>query len=317
MSSNRVIDAHSHIGIDNAWSHIGCLEEYVQHSTALGVCKSILMPVPMPILKVGSCKVIPVMVGTYEDEIFIVNGIEDCYGLRAVPVQENPYQYANELLYHKISTYRDGNLDLYFVPLIHPVLDTTEYLESIIQKYNPVALKIHGYSSLISPFEISPLFFEIIQSNHIPLIIHTDCDINVDENSFDSYLRNENSPLNWLSLLSNYDIKAYITHGARLSDESIDIVNQSPNFVIGLGPDNLLSHEDDRLYSNDPYLGTLFSKVDIDKICFDLDYPWNVISYNNDEFDWDSLNRINALNLTDFEKEKVYYKNANDFFHLK
>ena len=64
------------------------------------------------------------------------------------------------------------------------------------------------------------------------------------------------------------------------------------------------------------YLETLFDLFDINKICFDIDYPWNTISYENQELDWNSLKRINQLPLTTQEKEKVLSKNSQKFFNL-
>ena len=101
-----------------------------------------------------------------------------------------------------------------------------------------------------------------------------------------------------------------------MSIESANIINNNPNYVIGLGPDSILSKTNDRMYTNTDYLETVFSLFDIDKICFDIDYPWNTISYDNQELDWNSLTRINQLNLSNKDKEKVLSKNAKMFFKL-
>ncbi len=316
MEKRSIIDSHSHIGFDYTWSIPGTLEEYVRKARKLGICESLLMPVPMPILKLGSCEVIPIMLGTYEEESFVVQGVYDSHGLRPIPLSDNPYRYVNELLYQNIFHFHDCGIDLHFVPLIHPLFDTNDYLDEVIEKYHPVAIKIHGYSSLFSPLEISPDFFRIIQQYDIPIIIHTDCDIDTDSDSLDTYLRNENSPLNWIKVLEPYSIRTYLTHGARLCEKSSTIINENPNFVVGLGPDLLLSNCQDRLYSDDEYLKTLFSRIDSNKICFDLDYPWNVCSYDQNSLDWNSLERIETLGLTEEEKEKVYSKNSKAFFHL-
>ncbi len=316
MENKWIIDAHSHIGKDNAWDIEGNLNEYIKKSREIGVKESLLMPVPMPIISIGNMEITPIMLGKYGDEHFIVEGVKDQKGFRAVPVNENPYKYANEILYQKISKQKDANIRLHFVPLTHPLFDTNEYLEELINNYKPVAIKLHGYSSIISPYEINNEFWEMINQYDIPLIIHTDCDTSNAVPSIDTYYRNENSPINWIRILEKYSIRAYLTHGVRLCKESFKIVNESPNFVVGLGPDALLSKSLDRMYSKEPYFETLFSNINIDKICFDIDYPWNVLSYDNCELEWSSLDRIESLQLNENELEKVLSKNSKNFFKI-
>ena len=316
MLKQRIIDCHSHIGTDNAWEVKGTLSEYIKKVEEMGITESFLMPVPMPIISIGHYSIIPIILGTDGENDYIVQGVEDLSGERGIPLSQNPYQYANLMLYQRIAVCKNSNIKLHFIPLVHPLFDTIEYLEQLIISFNPKALKLHGYSCLISPYEIGNDFWELIHFYDIPLIIHTDCDTSDDEPTLDTYLRNENSPLNWIQLLHKYSIRAYLTHGVRLCEESCKIINESSNLVVGLGPDALLSTCKGRMYSDAPYLETLFSKINIDKICFDIDYPWNVVSYGNQEFDWDSLNRIKALGLTDSALEKVLYSNAKIFFNL-
>ena len=316
MLKQRIIDSHSHIGIDNTWNLAGSLSEYISKASKIGITESFLMPVPMPIIGIGRYKVIPIAIGSDGENDYIVQGVENQKEIRGIPVAQNPYQYANAILYQKIVTYKEADIKLHFVPLIHPLFDTIEYLEQLIIFYEPVALKLHGYSSIISPKEISYEFWKLIHFYDIPLIIHTDCDTSDSELTIDTFYRNENSPLNWIQILERYSIRAYLTHGVRLCKESCKIVNNSSNFVVGIGPDALLSNCKDRMYSDKPYLETLFSSIDISKLCFDLDYPWNVVSYDNHELEWDSLDRIKALGLTDFELKQVLHENSKTFFNL-
>lgn len=306
----HIIDSHSHIGLDNAWNIEGSLDEYIKKTKELGIKESILMPVPMPIIKVGQKEITPIMLGTYGEEYYIVQGIKDNYGSRGICVSENPYKYVNEILFRKIK-----EKNIHFVPLVHPYFDNYEYLQKMVEKYHPIALKIHGYSSIIEPNNISEDFWNVIKEINIPIIIHTDCDTS-NEESLDWYYRNENAPLNWIKILEKHSIKGYITHGARLCEKSIKLVNDNPNFVIGLGPDLLLSKSHDRMYSNDPYLEKIFDEVEIDRICFDLDYPWNVESYEEKELDWNSLDRIKKLELSKDELSKVLSLNSKRFFKI-
>ncbi|MBR3898521.1 MAG: amidohydrolase family protein [Bacilli bacterium] len=310
----KIIDSHSHIGKDNAWDIQGNLKEYVKKAKEIGITESLIMPVPMPKIGIGNSEVTPIMLATYGEENYIVTGVEDQYGLRPNLVSNNPYKYVNERLYRNIKNIAD--IKLHFIPLVNAIFDTPEYLERIIDKYHPIAFKIHGYSSIISPREIKDDFWNIIKKYDIPLIIHTDCDINENDSSLDWYYRNENAPLIWIRILDKNRIKGYLTHGVRLCDKSFEIVNNNPNFVVGLGPDALLSSCKDRMYSEEKYLETLFDKLEIDKICFDIDYPWNVSAYDSKTLDWNSIERIKKLKLSKEELEKVLSKNSQSFFKI-
>ncbi len=197
--NNTIIDAHSHIGKDNTWELIGTLKEYLKEAQEIGITESLLMPTPMPIIKIANYEITPIMLGIYDEEYFIVQRIKDKIEEKGILVNNNPYQYVNELLYQQIKRNK-SSIKLHFIPLIHPLFDTKEYLEQIINKYNPIAFKIHGYSSILSPKEITNDFWELIEYYNIPCIIHTDCDTSKDEESIDTIYRNENSPLNWLSI---------------------------------------------------------------------------------------------------------------------
>ena len=91
--NQQIIDAHSHIGIDNTWKKKGTLLEYISNAKLLGITESLLMPVPMPIIGIGQYSVTPIMVGTYMKEQFVIQGIQDKNGTRAIPVSQNPYHF--------------------------------------------------------------------------------------------------------------------------------------------------------------------------------------------------------------------------------
>lgn len=311
-----IIDSHSHIGLDNSWDIEGKLKEYIKKASEIGIKESILMPVPMPVIKISNYKIIPVMLGTYKNEHFIVKGISDSKPIRGLLVDNNPYHFVNKILYQSISAHKNSNIKMHFIPLTHPLLDDIEYLEKLYYEYKPIAFKLHGYAGIFSPFEIKDEFWKFLHSHNIPIIVHTDCDTSNSKESIDTFYRNENSPLNWIKILNAHSIKAYLTHGVRLCEESFKLINSSSNLIVGLGPDALLSNCKDRMYSNSPYLKTLFSNIDINKICFDLDYPWNVPSYDDKALDWNSIDRINALNLKEEEVQKVLCNNSKKFFKL-
>jgi len=49
-----------------------------------------------------------------------------------------PVPNANLMLYQSISACKDSDIKLHFVPLVHPVLDTIDYLEQLIIFFRPV-----------------------------------------------------------------------------------------------------------------------------------------------------------------------------------
>ena len=64
--NNTIIDSHSHIGKDNTWELIGTLKEYLQKAQEIGITESLLMPTPMPIIKIANYEITPIMLGIYE-----------------------------------------------------------------------------------------------------------------------------------------------------------------------------------------------------------------------------------------------------------
>ena len=56
------------------------------------------------------------------------------------------------------------------------------------------------------------------------------------------------------------------------------------------------------------YLDFCFSKFSIDKLIFDIDYPWNIKNLNDFRYDWNSIDRIEEK-IGFYEKEKVLSKN--------
>ena len=53
--------------------------------------------------------------------------------------------------------------------------------------------------------------------------------------------------------------------------------------------------------------------VDIEKLVFDIDYPWNV---SNNHLDFNSISRIKEQGLSDNDLDKILYQNAIKFFNI-
>lgn len=309
MLRQRIIDAHSHIGVDRFWKVPADLSEYITYAKQIGITDSILMPTTCPVLTRGHEEVTQAL-WEYTNTGF--SYYKETIGKNKEPIYQNPFKVANQLLYQTIMGHCNEDINLYFVPIIHPALDTVEYIEQLITRYKPIALKIHGIATGISPKNIDSAFWDIIKKFNIPLIVHTDIDM-TDKDTPIKILRNLNSPLEWIQVLQENNIRAYLAHGVRLCPDSCKIVNESNNFLVGIGPDALITKEKERLFSKEPYLLKLFSSIDLGKICFDLDYSWNV---SDGVLEWNSLKRVRTLGLTDSELEKVLCNNARDFYGL-
>ena len=53
--------------------------------------------------------------------------------------------------------------------------------------------------------------------------------------------------------------------------------------------------------------------VNIDKLVFDIDYPWNV---KDDNLDFHSIMRIKNLKLSENDLDKILFENAISFFNI-
>lgn len=84
-------------------------------------------------------------------------------------------------------------------------------------------------------------------------------------------------------------------------------------FVVGLSPDLLITSELNRLSRNVRYLETIFTEVDINKVCFDLDYSWNLNNRTSSDLDLTLPSRLEKI-LSGEELKLVLYDNAKKFF---
>ena len=325
MMNKRIIDAHSHIGRDSFHAFVGEINEYAEKASAIGITDSLVMPAPAPKININNEIINCLWKYNFSKQEFMFNFLGAEYSKNSKACF-NPYTLANFMLKREILNYHSA-IHFYFVPLVHPLFDSLEYIEKLLME-KPKAVKIHGIASGLSPEETSIEFFKLIKQYDIPLIVHTDYDsnqiVNPSSNAWAlNYLRNVNTPSKWITFAIKMGIRIYLTHGVRLDHNSIHLVNTTDLFVVGIGPDSLISLEPDRLYyPSSDYLKVLCDSVSIDKLCFDLDYPWNVnkpISKLTDakiDLDFGAIERLKSLGLTQNEMDKILWKNSAHFFNI-
>ncbi len=230
-----------------------------------------------------------------------------------IDVFDNPYKLINDYTYDllKKSSIKEK---FGFVPMVHPILDSIEYINEIIEKYNPLAIKIHGISTATGPYDISEELIKLLHKKDIPLIVHTDY-CKKPTNAIE-FLRKKNNPYDWAMFFINNEIKGYLTHGARMDKKVFDLVNSHDNLVIGIGPDFKINLERTRWVeaSDDDYLNIIRDSVDTNKILFDIDYSWNIDS--SKKLETNQICRIKKI-FTPKEKKKILAKNAINFFNIK
>lgn len=153
---------------------------------------------------------------------------------------------------------------LFFVPMIHPRLDTPEYIEKMILEMDPIAIKVHSVGTASSPNDINEETLKILKKYNIPLIVHTDYDNGkFKENEGLSRAVQKASPIDWFNFFENNKIKGVLNHGATLNLEVFNKVNTSKYVMIAIGPDGYLNSNYGRfqikkdIYDQLGYLGVL------------------------------------------------------------
>jgi hypothetical protein len=312
-----MIDSHSHIGRDSFHPIEGDLEEYVSIALQLGIKSANLMPVPCPRYEPPDGTEggkIQSLEWSFEGVTITPYKIISERDGRTTKIKNpiNPYQEYNKIVEEKIKEVKA--IKIQFIPLVHPVLDTPEYLESILKKH-PKAVKIHGVAAGISPKEIPKYLLEMLSKYNIPLIIHTDFISGGKPKNGLEYICHMNKPTDWIEVLEKNNLKAFLAHGARLCPESISIVRNSQNLLIGISPDILLASEPNRLACSERYLEHLISTAGPKKIALDLDYPWNIRSREDKKLEWGVIDRIKNL-MSKEEFKQVTQTNASLFFGI-
>lgn len=311
-----VVDAHSHIGNDFYCGNIE-IEEYIRFCKKNKIDVGILMPTPWPQYTCNDQLITSLLWkhNNYEKEYYsLVDGHEE-------KVESNPYKKVNYDCFDRINKNVNGDVELYFVPLIHGVLDNAEYLERMLHDLKPKAVKMHGFGSGFSPDEIKDDIIEILKSYNIPIILHTSVyNYDYGYGADTKFWRNECHPYKWIKFLIDNGLSGVLNHGACLHKETLDLVNESNKIMVGLGPDLDISKDFFKVdipketYLKIEYLKYLKQNLLSTKILFDIDYNWNVDEKNN--IDNNSVQRVSEV-WCGRELSNILCENALDFFQLQ
>lgn len=301
---NSRIDSHSHFGKDCFWSIEGNVDKYIKNAKENKIAEVYAMSVPCPVIMHNNSKKI-LSIYELEGKEFKHYSVEERDGNKICSsnlLGINPYKLANDYIYD-ISKKENG-IKIHYVPLLHPYYySSDDILEHI--KRGVKMFKIHGIACGVIPELIDEKFFRIIEYYQVPLLVHTD--YSNEENIF-SY----NNARSWLKVLSKYNIKVYFAHAARLDRYAIDMINSDSRYIVGLGPDKLLSNNGQNVFNCRNYLEYCLNCFNDNKVVFDLDYPWNVENTDNYITDWNSVYRVKSL-INKEQQEKVFKKNIESF----
>lgn len=314
-----IIDGHSHIGNErfNSREETKCTD-YVTFASKCGVNVALIMPVPCPIS--------PLDIGELEPNKTVLswrfdgNKFEDYSESKIISDRylKNPYKEINEYYFKEINKSTTENLKLYFIPIIHPRLDSIDYLEELIVKYSPVALKIHSVGTLTSPNEISQDWVRIINKYDMPIIVHTD----FNNGKFDSNPALYNAvkkadPLEWYNFFESNQITGVLNHGAALSIETLEKVNKSNYVKVGIGPDEYFGKDfgrlaiDKKTFDEKGFLKILHDVLLPEKLIFDIDFDYN--QGQNKKLDFNCINRITGI-WNEAESNLILCENIIDHF---
>lgn len=305
-----IIDAHSHFGSDYFHGDIDIID-YIELMNKVNIDYSLLMPPPTPVKLISNLR--NKYLGWYIDK----NKIFYYSDIVSTDIK-NPYKEVN-YNYHEIIK-KTNKTNLFFIPLVHPILDSGEYLEQLVNDLDPIAFKIHGIGGGIDPKMIPNTFSNVIKKYDIPLIIHTDYDNGKNIIRYDTFLlRNLNTPANWVKYLYKEKIKAVLNHGCALDKNTLNDINADNLIKVGLGPDLVMNQDLNRLFINNSYqkkidyLKCLKKILVPSKIVFDIDFNWN-IDPKNDEMDMFFLNRIANYWTNLNEQQLIYSENILQHF---
>lgn len=310
-----IIDTHSHIGKDYYCGEI-LLEDYIDYCNKIGIDMGFVMPTPWPEYHdLHNEKITSLL---WEHENYVKKNYFSLKNNHKMQVKFNPYEYVNYYYYNEICNVKT-NVCLNFIPLIHGVLDTADYLEKMLLDINPYAVKMHGFGSGFSPEEINDDVISILKHFDIPIILHTSVyNYSYGYGADTRFWRNECHPFRWSRFLINNNLKGVLNHGACLNQEAILLVNSSDNIMIGIGPDLDISKDyfkvdlDKEAYFNLGYLNILKERVSSEKLLFDIDFNWN---NNGDLLDYSQVHRLSTIWNND-DMENILSKNAINFFKI-
>lgn len=322
MLNEIIIDGHSHVGNDRCNSR-NCitLEDYVSFCAPMNVKVGLIMPVPCPVIPedCGNLESGATLLSwLYDSESHVVSDYSEDKILQGRDLI-NPYQEINEYYRKKVESFEGACHRLFYVPMLHPRLDTDDYLEELLRSTHPKALKIHSIGSYSSPKDIRQSYLEIIKKYQVPLIVHTDFNNGrYDNNPGLEKAVSFSGPEDWFDFFEFNGIKGTLNHGAALSLDVLNKVNDSNLVKVALGPDLHLCelsrlNVPEKVYADYGFLGTLKLYLNPDKIIFDIDYDYNSDSKGN--YDTFSVERVKQTWNSE-DCLKIFRKNAESHYEI-
>ena len=304
-------DAHSHVGIDARNPIPSDIGKYCENARQKNIKQALLIGVPLPRYWTEN--------GIYTPVNWESNGMKlNMFSELVKPdgtyirgkVLKNPFAESNERLEKQVKKMSNQDLRLHFIPHVHPLLDSQNHLESVLEK-KPLAAKIKGSSWGIDPKDIPASFFNTIKKYDVPLLVHTDYSAGPKNGSH--VVIGANDPLVWIDILEKYDVRASLAHGLRLCEESWERVRNAGNqFIVGFGPKLNTTGYRVKKRGGD-YVSDLIEMADLTKLTYDIDFAWN--GDYNDGLDWvldeEIVGKIPDNKLSDF-----YKGNAERFYGL-
>lgn len=316
--SYKKIDAHGHIGP----SYLGPqsdLRDYVSNASKIGVVASIVSPGPTPVVIKDGNENFPCLWKYESGKVIYFQQQNEGGESKQTEANSNPYHDVNVEMFKKVKGVRE--IKMYVMPIHHPILDTTEEVKQMVKVYPSIALKLHGISTFTGPEDVKMETIDLLRKEGKPIIVHTDTYTGAPQSPIHiAYQKND--PIKWVNWARQTGVKTLITHGARLSDEAIALANQTPNVKVGIAPDLLIMSEPERLFiKTSDYLTELLSRVNPEKLLFDIDFGWNVSERNRwDLPDWKMHERIQEtatkLGIKSDHLESIFYKNAQEFYNI-
>ncbi len=305
-----IIDGHSHFGVDYYNGKIR-IQDYAEFAKENKINVGLLMPSPWPMTD----EVVSLL-WEYKEDGFNYFSI-DKDGKR-VSVVKNPYEIVNYQYKDMLKQANSDDLKLFYVPLVHGVLDEPYYVERMLCNKKIPAIKFHGFGSGFSPEMVSGEIIELLRYFDVPIIVHTSIyNYDYGYGADTKFWRNEQHPLRWAKFIMDNGLTGVLNHGACLNEETIKLVNSYDGLMVGIGPDLDISRDyfkidlPKQLYQDIIYLKYLKDKLLTDKILYDVDYGWNK-DPDTGLPDNNSVNRV--INIFKNDSDKVLYKNAKCFY---
>lgn len=325
IENSKKIDAHGHFGP----SFLGpqsTMGEYLRQARNINVVATIASPGPTPELQQGSKLYRPCMWQiTNGERVYFEQTVSKVTGeeVSRISVRENPYHDVNTSLIAKVRMVNKKNIgpQVFVMPIYHPILDTKEEVEKLMNSQSTIALKLHGISTFTGPSDVPSEVIDVLKKSNKPIIVHTDTYTGeVTSPIHTAYKMNES--LLWVEWARETGVRTLITHGACLSSKAIELARYTDNVMIGIAPDLLIQNEPERLaIDGSKYLSSLIIGATPGKLLFDIDYGWNVIERDRwDQMDWNMHLRIveaaRRERISDKQIEDIFINNAIRFYNL-